>query len=639
MKSFLPFAFATMLLCSGQMLSQEVLSPEGLIQLGRLYGSSMSSDGQQVVFSVKKYNSEKNSNSRKHYTYNIKDGNVKEISEPEKLITNTRISKDGKFSISAYEIKTKNIFGTDFYPQFKKSEVMIYDNLNYRHWDTWEDGSFSHIFLNKLNGNKIKDSVDIMAGELFDCPQKPFGGDEDFLFSPDSKNIIYVTKKKFGKEYAVSTNTDIYSYSIETGKTINLTEGMMGYDTEPAYSNDGILAFLSMKTDGYESDKNDLIVLNGNEKINLTKNWDGTINQFKWAPDNKSIYFIAPVKGTVQLFNIPLNINTDNPTIQQITKGDFDLKTIIGITGNKIFIERTDMNHAAEIFEVDATNRKMKQVSHINDEYYAKIKPGKIERRYFKATDGEQLMSWVIYPPNFDSTKKYPTLLYCQGGPQSALTQFYSLRWNFQLMAAHGYIVVAPNRRGMPGHGVKWNEQISGDYGGQNMSDYLTAIDEMSKESFVDKNRLGCVGASYGGYSVFYLAGHHEKRFKSFIAHDGIFDWKSMYGTTEELFFVNYDLKGAYWDKENSAAQKSFNEFNPINYADKWDTPILIIQGGKDYRVPIEQGLQAFQVAQLRGIKSKLLYFPNENHWVLNDQNSLVWQKEFFKWLKETLGN
>jgi dipeptidyl aminopeptidase/acylaminoacyl peptidase len=619
--------------------AQQVLNPEGLIQLGRLNGSTMSKDGLSIIFSVKKYNIETNSNSRKYFTCSVKDGTIQEIADPDKLIPDTRISKNGKFSIAAHEIKIKNIYGSDVYPALKKSDVMIYDNLNYRHWDTWEDGAFSHVFLNKLEGNKIIDSIDIMAGELFDCPQKPFGGDEDFLFSPDSKNILYVTKKKFGKDYAVSTNTDIYSYSIETGKTVNLTEGMMGYDTEPAYSSDGQLAFLSMKTDGYESDKNDLVVLKGNEKINLTKNWDGTITQFKWSPDNKDIYFTAPINGTVQLFNILINSSTEKPIIKQITNGDFDIKNIIGISGNKVFVERTDMNHAAELFEVNLTNGSMKQLSHINDDYYNTIQIGKVERRYFKATDGERLMTWVIFPPNFDSTKKYPTLLYCQGGPQSALSQFYSLRWNFQLMAANGYIVVAPNRRGMPGHGVKWNEQISGDYGGQNMKDYLTAIDEMAKEAYVDKNRLGCVGASYGGYSVFYLAGNHNKRFKSFIAHDGIFDWKSMYGTTEELFFVNYDLKGAYWEKSNAAAQKSFNEFNPINYTEKWDTPILIIQGGKDYRVPIEQGLQAFQVAQLRGIKSKLLYFPNENHWVLSDQNSLVWQKEFFKWLKETLAN
>ena len=622
---------------------QSVLTPEELIQLNRIYGTSISKDQTHIIFSVKKFDLEKNEYQKKHFAYSISGDVMKEIENPEIWLPNKNLSPDGKFSIRSAEVKCVNIYGDEIYPYLKESDVMIYDNLNYRHWDTWEDGYFSHVLLNNIENGIIKDSIDIMSGEPYDCPQKPFGGDEDFIFSPDGKNILYVTKKKYGKDYAVSTNTDIYSYNIETKTTSNLTEGMMGYDTEPSFSSNGQLAFLSMKTDGYESDKNDIVILSGSEKINLTKEWDGTVSQFKWSNDGKKIYFIAPVEGTVQLFcvDVPTNgkkVKSIATTIKQITKGDFDIKSLAGIIGNTAVAERTDMNHAAEVFTINLTSGSMKQVTHFNDNYYNSIQLSKTEKRFFKATDGKSLMAWIIYPPDFDSTKKYPALLYCQGGPQSALTQFYSTRWNFQLMAAQGYIVIAPNRRGMPGHGVEWNEQISGDYGGQNMRDYLTAADEMMKEKFIDKNRVGCVGASYGGYSVYYLAGIHENRFKSFIAHDGIFDWRSMYGTTEELFFVNYDLKGAYWEKNNSAAQKSFNEFNPINYVEKWNTPILIIQGGKDFRVPIEQGLQAFQAAQLRGIKSKLLYFPEENHWVLKDQNSLVWQKEFFGWLRETMG-
>jgi len=295
------------------------------------------------------------------------------------------------------------------------------------------------------------------------------------------------------------------------------------------------------------------------------------------------------------------------------------------------------MNHATEIYNLNIATGAMKQLSNANDAVYKDIKMSNIEKRMVKTTDGKDMVTWVIYPPDFDPNKKYPTLLYCQGGPQGALSQFYSFRWNFQLMAANGYIIVAPNRRGMPGHGVEWNEQISKDYGGQNMKDYLAAIDALAKEPYVDNDRLACVGASYGGFSVFYLASQHEGRFKSFISHDGIFNWRSMYGTTEELFFVDWDLGGNYWDKSNSAAQKTYTEFNPINFVDKWDTPIMIIQGGKDYRVPIGQGLEAFQAAQLRGIKSKLLYFPEENHWVLSAQNSLVWQREFYNWLDETV--
>jgi dipeptidyl aminopeptidase/acylaminoacyl peptidase len=322
--------------------------------------------------------------------------------------------------------------------------------------------------------------------------------------------------------------------------------------------------------------------------------------------------------------------------IKQLTSGDFDITGIVSQLGNRLVVSRTDMNTATELYTLNLQNNQMEQLTHVNDAFYSSIKKCKTERRWVPTTDGKKMLVWVIYPPGFDASKKYPTLLYCQGGPQSPLTQFYSFRWNFQLMASQGYIVVAPNRRGMPGHGTQWNESISKDHGGQVMNDYLSAIDAMSKESFVDKNRLGCVGASYGGYSVFMLAGIHNNRFKTFISHDGIFDTKSMYGTTEELWFVNFDYGGAYWDK-NQAAQKTYSAQNPINHVAKWNTPIMIVQGGMDFRVPIEQGLQAFQAAQLRGIKSKLLYLPGENHWVSTAQNGLVWQREFFKWLKETL--
>jgi dipeptidyl aminopeptidase/acylaminoacyl peptidase len=476
-----------------------------------------------------------------------------------------------------------------------------------------------------------------MKGEAFDCPQKPYGGDEDFIWSHDGKRIVYVTKKKYGKEYAISTNTDLYAYDLETGKTTNLTPDMQGYDMKPAFSVNGTLAWLSMKTEGNESDKNDIVVMNGTEKTNLTKDWDNTVDEFKWSKDGKKLFFTAPTDGSIQLFEVNNPTDGKKPVITQITKADGDVHKLVAEAGNEMIIERTDMNHAAEIYSVDLKTGVLKQLSHVNDKVYSTLSMPKFEKRYVTTTDGLKMLVWVILPPNFDASKKYPTLLYCQGGPQSALTQFYSFRWNFQLMASNGYIVVAPNRRGMPGHGVKWNEQISLDYGGQSMRDYLSAIDAVAKEPYVDKNRLGCVGASYGGYSVFFLAGMHEKRFKTFIAHDGIFDWRSMYGTTEELWFVNHDLGGAYWDKENAATQKSYEQFNPVNFVKKWDTPILIIQGGKDYRVPIEQGLGAFQAAQLLGIKSKLLYFPNENHWITKEQNALVWQHEFYKWLKETL--
>ena len=634
-KHILSISFCALIVSAN---AQKTMTPETLIQLGKVSASGITKDGKSIIYNVNKYSLAENKSTSKKYIIPITGGLATEIKNTDDLLINNRISADGKYSICSNEVKIKNTLGKDVYPQYNKSDVMIYDNLNYRHWDTWEDGYFGHVFLNTIKDKKTVDSIDIMPNEEFDCPQKPFGGDEDFIWSADGKQVIYVTKKKIGKDYATSTNTDIFSYNIETHKTTNLTEGMLGYDMKPEYSSLGVMAFLSMKTDGNESDKNDIIVDNGSSKINLTKDWDGTVNDFKWSNDGKKIFFNAPIDGTVQLFVVNYSsISSKKPVITQITKGDFDIHRIVGQSGNSILVERTDMNHAVEIFSVEITKGEIKQLTHVNDEIYNSISLGKIEKRYVTTTDGKKMLEWVIYPPNFDATKKYPTLLYCQGGPQSALTQFYSFRWNFQLMAANGYIIVAPNRRGMPGHGVEWNAQISKDYGGQNMKDYLTSIDELSKESFVDKSRLGCVGASYGGYSVYFLAGMHNKRFKTFIAHDGIFDWKSMYGTTEEIWFVNNDIGGAYWDKENAAAQKSYDSFNPINFVKKWDTPILIIQGGKDFRVPIEQGLGAFQAAQLQGIKSKLLYFPNENHWVTKEQNSLIWQNEFYKWLNETL--
>jgi dipeptidyl aminopeptidase/acylaminoacyl peptidase len=389
-----------------------------------------------------------------------------------------------------------------------------------------------------------------------------------------------------------------------------------------------------MKRDGYEADKNDLIVLKDGEKTNLTADWDGTVNTFTWANTGDKIYFAAPVGGTVQIHSVLL----DEPgKVTQITDGVFDVTGIVADLGDNLIVTRRDMNHATEIFNYSTCDDKFIQLSHANDDIYDSIKLSKIEKRMMETTDGKQMLTWVIYPPDFDPEKKYPTLLYAQGGPQGALSQFYSFRWNFQLMAAHGYIVVAPNRRGMPGHGVEWNEEISKDWGGQVMDDYLTAIDEMAKEPFVDNDRLGAVGASYGGYSVFYLAGIHDGRFKTFISHDGVFDLRSMYGTTEELFFVNWDIGGPYWDADNAAAQKSYEEWNPVNFVQNWDTPMLIYQGGLDYRVPIGQSLAAFQALQLQGIKSKLVYFPEENHWVLNGQNAQIWHAEFYKWLEETL--
>ncbi|MDP2088609.1 MAG: S9 family peptidase [Flavobacteriaceae bacterium] len=621
-----------------QINAQQNLTPETLLSIGRISAKGITKDKKSVVYSVRHYDVTENKSASKNFIIPINGGIAQEIVDVNSLLHNDRISVDGNFKISSKEVKIHPVFGQDFYPELNKSNVMIYDNLNYRHWDTWEDGLYGHIFLHKKLTDGFDEGVDIMPNVAFDAPQKPFGGNEDLIFNPNGKEILYVSKKKFGIKYAVSTNTDIYSYNIENQTTANLTEGMMGYDTNPLFSNSGILAWLSMKTDGFEADKNDIVVLYNNEKINLTQHWDETVKSFQWSEDGKAIYFTAAIDGTEQLFSIDFNPKSKRlPLIKQITKGIFNINSIVGQVGNIMVVSRTTMNRATELYTVDLTSGNLKQLTTVNDEIYKNVKESRTERRYITTTDGKKMLVWVIYPPDFDATKKYPTLLYCQGGPQSALTQFYSFRWNFQLMAANDYIIVAPNRRGMPGHGVAWNADISKDYGGQVMDDYLSAIDEISKESFVDKDRLGAIGASFGGYSVFQLAGIHENRFKTFISHDGIFNWQSMYGTTEEMWFVNWDLGGAYWEKNNAIAQKSYGEFNPINHVDQWNTPIMIIQGGKDYRVPIGQALEAFQAAQLKGIKSRLIYLPDENHWVLGTQNAMVWHREFYKWLEETL--
>lgn len=621
-------------------LAQELLTPEKLWEIGRVSALGISNDKTKIIYSVGIPDIQNNTSKRKKYAISINGGNPEEITGTASLLLNDRISPDGKYIITNEEVKIKNVTGSDHYKDLPQSNAYIYNTLNYRHWDTWEDGKFGHVFIAPLINGTPGQAKDIMPNEPYDCPQKPSGGEEDFIWSNDSKKILYVAKKSYGTDYAISTNTDIYEYNIESGTTKNLTAENKGYDLAPQFSKNGELAYLQMKRDGYEADKQDIIVYaKGMMKVNLTGNRDDIhVEGFKWSDDGQFIFFWAPINGTLQLFKVKnTGLTKMLPYVEQITKGDFDINGIVGQIGNTLIVSRTDMNHAAELYKVDLNSGAMQQLTHVNDAFYNKLSLCKTERRFVTTTDNQQMLTWVIYPPNFDPSKKYPTLLYCQGGPQSPLTQFYSFRWNFQLMASAGYIVVAPNRRGMPGHGTKWNEQISKDHGGQVMNDYLAAIDVLSKESYVDKNKLGCVGASYGGYSVFYLAGIHNNRFKTFIAHDGIFDTKSMYGTTEEMWFVNWDYGGPYWDKKNTLTQKTYNQFNPSNLVDKWNTPIMIVQGGKDYRVPIEQGLQAFQAAQLKGIKSKLLYLPDENHWVISPQNSLVWQREFYKWLGETM--
>ncbi|SUX48622.1 S9 family peptidase [Chryseobacterium indoltheticum] len=545
---------------------------------------------------------------------------------------NIVISPDGKKIAFSKQVLVEKLMGKDKYADTPKTTAQIYTDLNHRHWDYFNEGKYNHVFV--VNTSSSVDSAkDLLEGKTWDSPQRPFGGAEDFVFSPDSSKLLYVTKPKSGKEYSTSTNTDIFAYDLASATTKNLTEGMMGYDVNPKFSPDGKwLLWQSMEREGYEADKNDIVVMDWKTgaKSNMTGNWDESVTGTTfWSSDSKSIYFNAAFRGTVQLFSVDLK----NAKVSQITKGNFDVTDIFAEGKKSLLVSKTDINHASELFSVNLKNGELSQVTDVNKDTYAKLAQGKSELKMVKTSDGKEMGVWLHYPPNFDPNKKYPTLVYCQGGPQSGLTQFFSTRWNFALMAANGYVVVAPNRRGMPGWGTKWNEAISKDWGGQPMRDYLAATDYAKTLPYVDGDRVAAVGASYGGYSVFMLAGIHENRFKTFIAHDGLFDMKSWYLTTEELWFANWDL-GSPWEKP---LPKAYTEFNPSNFVDKWNKPIMIFQGGIDYRVPYEQGQEAFQAAKLRGLKSKLVYFPNENHWVLHPQNGLVWQREFFDWLKETL--
>ncbi len=616
--------------------AQNTMTPEILLSLGRLSPIGMSADNKTIVYKVSTPVMAENKLDSKYYSVSVDGGAAKLLKDYKTEYKDKSVSPDGKYLLYDDEVKLDDILAKEIYPNLDKAEAQIYNSLDYRHWDTWNEGKYNHVFY-RPNSRDSK-GIDIMPTEKFESPQKPFGGDEDYNWSPDGKSIVYVAKKKAGTAYAISTNTDIYRYNLDTKKTENLTQENMGYDTNPMFSPQGDLTYLQMKREGYEADKNDIIVVYKGIKMNLTAAWDGSVESFIWENKGRKIYFLAAVDGTKQMFEVNFpGVTKIAITVKQLTFGNYDVTGFVGQVGSKMIVTRTDMNHAADIFSYDTARNDWKQLTKVNDDVYSTLELSKTEKRYVTTTDGKQMLVWMIYPPNFDPSKKYPTLLYCQGGPQSPLTQFYSFRWNFQVMAAQGYIVVAPNRRGMYGFGQEWNEEISKDWGGQVMDDYLSAIDDASKESYVDKTKLGCVGASYGGYSVFYLAGIHNNRFKAFISHDGVFNLQSMYGTTEEVFFNNWDHGGAYWEMDNAAAQKTYKNFNPINMVGKWNTPIMIVQGGKDFRVPTGQGQEAFQAAQLRGIKSRFLYFPEENHWVLKPQNALVWQKEFFKWLSETL--
>lgn len=660
-----------------QKLAHPYLTPEILWSFGRINNVEVSPDGSKILFGVRYYDIEKNSSQNNFYIIDINNSEKKQITNSDKpklsahwrpdgkrigiLITEKdepqlyevepdgsnlkqvsnisgglndfKYSPDGSKILFIKDVKLdKNIH--DIYPDLPKANARLETDLMYRHWDSWHDYTYSHIFVANYQDGRISEEYDIMNGERYDSPVKPFGDINQISWSPDGKKIAYTCKKLVGKQYTLSTNSDIYLYDTDTRQTFNLTDGMKGFDEGPVFSHKGDkLAWISMERDGYESDKQRLFIYDfvTKEKIYATKELDQNAEKPSWSENDKVIYFISGVKGTEEIYSY----NVENRKIVRITDGVHNYLSVFPAkTG--LVAEKQSMSKPTEVYLVNPENGSDRELSFINKDILDQMKLGKVEKRWVRTTDKKDMLCWVIYPPDFTSEKRYPTLLFCEGGPQNTVNQFWSYRWNFQLMAANGYIIIAPNRRGVPSFGMEWLEQISGDYGGQNMKDYLSAVDDISKEPYVDKEHLGAVGASYGGYSVFWLAGHHNKRFKAFIAHDGMFNLESQYLETDEMWFVNWDLGGPFWEKDNLKAQKSYT-FSPHRFVQNWDTPILIVHGEKDYRIAYTQGMQAFNAAVLRGIPAEFLFFPDENHWVLKPQDGILWQRVFFEWLDKWL--
>ena len=675
-----------------QMTAEEIaaaqFTPAVLWKMGRLGGATLSPDGTKALYTVTRYNMGENRGLTQIYVRDMASGEEKTLTDNTSNNNDAQWSADGKkifftsnrsgsmqvwqmnpdgsnakqiteveggvegYGIAPTEDKifyvkkvhADDIKSSDVHKDMDKSKARIYDDLMARHWDYWDEGEYSHIFVAELTANGLKNDKDIIGEKsAWDAPLAPFFDIAEIAWSNDGKKLAYTCKPLTGAEYAVSTDSDIFIYNTEDGSTLNINKiktnaGMrimefVGYDRYPVWSpDDKQLAFCSMATPGYESDKDRLYVydLATQQHTDLSWEFDHSAQNVIWT-DNQTIYFLSAIEGTQQV----CKADVKNAKIEVITAGDHDIATM-SIAEGKCLTTLMTISRDKEMYDVNLANGTLTQISNINAHIYDNVKMGEVQKRWIKTTDGKEMLTWVILPPNFDPTKKYPTLLYCEGGPQSVVSQGWSYRWNFQLMASQGYVVVAPNRRGCPSFGSEWREQISGDYAGQNIQDYLAAIDEVSKEPWCDTEHMGCVGASYGGYSVYYLAGHHDNRFKAFISHCGIFNFESMYGETEELFFINHDYGGNYWDKSNKIAQRSYAN-SPHKFVDKWNTPILIITGEFDFRIPYTQSLQAFTAARLKGVDARLVEFENEAHQVFKPQNSMVWNREFFGWLDKYL--
>ncbi|OFY49953.1 MAG: peptidase S9 [Bacteroidetes bacterium GWF2_41_31] len=657
-------------------LTSDLMTPEVLWSFGRVSDPQASPDGKTILFGVSYYSIEQNKGNRELYTVNVAGGEPNRLTKTAKSEFNAIWRPDGKKigfltsesgSVQLWEMNPDGsdkkqisaieggITGFKYAPDqtkvlFTKEVVLenkfaslykdlplatgrLMNDLMYRHWDEWVD-TYSHVFIAEYDGHALSNEMDIMEGQPYQSPLKPFGGIEQIAWTPDSKAVAYTCKKLSGKKASLSTNSDIYLFDLGSKFTTNLTQSMMGFDVAPSFSPDGnYMAWESMERDGYESDKNRLFLLDlkTGKKTDATAKFDQNVGDITWTPDSKSIFFMSDWHGSFQIYQY----NLSKATIDQVTKGVQDYHAITQ-AGKLLVTTKQTMSFPTELFTIDPKTGTSTQLTFTNKELMAQLAMGKTEERWIKTFDGEDMQVFVIYPPHFDPKKKYPAILYCKGGPQGPLSHDFHYRWNYQIMAANGYIIVAPARRGVSGFGQAWQEQISGDYHGKSMQDYLTAIDELSKEPFVDSERLGAIGASAGGYAVYYLAGHHDGRFKAFIAHDGIFNEEAQYLETEEMWFENWDKGGPYWDKKNKIAQEVYAH-SPHKFVDKWDTPILIIHSEKDYRVVFTQGMTAFNAAILRDVQAEFLYFPDENHWVLKPQNGILWQRTFFQWLDRWL--
>ena len=672
LKTFTTFFAILFSICA--IAQKPVYTPELLWQLGRVSEAVLSPDGTQILFGITYFNVEENKGNRELYVMSSKGGSYTQLTKTEFSEQNALWRPDGKKigylapvngnmqiwemnpdgsdakPVSKIEGDVESFLyaptgnrilftqsvkmdnnALDLHPDLPKANAMIFDDLMYRHWNDWTDYSYSHIFV--VDYPDFNNVTDIMKGERYASPIPNNGGLEQICFSPNGNFIAYTSKKKTGKDFAISTNSDIYLYDIVNKTTKNISAPNAGYDIDPIFSPDGNTIFWSsMETEGFESDLKR--IFGYDFKTGVTTNYSTSFGEsasdFAFSKDGKKLYFISGIKATYQIFELDLATKQ----FKQLTNGRHNYRSI-SLQNNVLIGIRESMDKPAEIFNISLSTGAQTQLTFINDEALKDIASITVKEHWVETTDGKQMLVWIILPPNFDPNKKYPAILYCQGGPQSAVSQFFSYRWNFQMMASRGYVIVAPNRRGLPSFGKEWNDQISLDYGGQNMKDYLSAIDYAAKEPYVDETKLGCVGASYGGFSVFWLAGNHNKRFKAFIAHCGMFNLESFYASTEEMFFVNHDLGGPFWKNPKPHSY----EFSPHRFVGNWDTPILVIHGGKDFRIPYAEGMQAFNVAQLQGIPSRFLFFPEETHFVTKPQNAILWHREFMGWLDKWLKN